>query len=283
MHMYDTWSRLVGLMLLRAGRWVMLFDGLLQGRCLFCMFAEGTTSASSDITRGSFPYIFVAPVVESCFLQCVARTHSPDCRHKIQRATSMSASFRASSHSFTKSFMRGGCTPRGRRGALQCFHASTISDQLEHVSSVQNKTVKHAVKLRTSAKYRNETARLLLAGATVLMEQFGTGAHAQRPPEVCALTCQEVLSWCPSVSQMDIRDKIVWTVAFRSLRSAVCCADLDTVYRQELCHTGPRRRGGSSGGHCGSACDEEARWSARSNFSRSSGRSFNATGASTHT
>lgn len=66
-------------------------------------------------------------------------------------------------------------------------HASAFAElQWEHLSSVQNKTVKHAVKLRTSTSYRSETGRLLLAGATVLMEQFNNRGHARQPPEVRA-------------------------------------------------------------------------------------------------
>lgn len=90
----------------------------------------------------------------------------------------MSASFRASYKAFTCTFVTNAV--KGRSALPLQATANTV----EHISSVQNKHVKHCVKLRTSASYRSENGHFLLAGATVLVEQFKRGQN--NAPEVSA-------------------------------------------------------------------------------------------------
>lgn len=50
--------------------------------------------------------------------------------------------------------------------------------QVEHISSTANAYIKHCVRLRTSAKYRAEAGRFLLAGRELLGEAAGE-AHSR--------------------------------------------------------------------------------------------------------
>lgn len=81
---------------------------------------------------------------------------------------------RASS-GYLSAVVRGGVSHQ--RVAPCCLqahaYAGTSGSEAEHITSVQNKLVKHCVKLRTSSKYRNEQGRIVLAGLTVLQEQLG--------------------------------------------------------------------------------------------------------------
>lgn len=44
---------------------------------------------------------------------------------------------------------------------------------VDEITSVNNRYIKHCVKLRTNLAYRRETGRMILAGRTVIAEQLG--------------------------------------------------------------------------------------------------------------
>jgi hypothetical protein len=156
-------------------------------------------------------------------LHCTClRLQSLQCFPHASDTIAMSVSLRAKCQSIMDICVRSGIPCRSRV-LCRLQSSKTLSElaqvDVEHISSVQNKHVKHCVRLRTSSSYRSETGTFLLTGATVLNEQFHRGA--KHTPDVRS----EFACPCPfrtPIAQLRVLRPIVSCITSFTLQGIVC-------------------------------------------------------------